>query len=186
MTTRIYTKTGDEGETGLFGGRRVSKDDVRVEAYGAVDELNSALGLVLSSAPPAEMTPLLNDLQGLLFELGAELSTPPEKPKSSGGLTPDDVSRLEARIDDFEAKMPELKTFVLPSGTPAAAALHFARGICRKAERAIVTLRRDQPKTTILSVTFMNRLGDLLFVLARFANHAAGIGDIPWIPRPKP
>lgn len=182
MTTRIYTKTGDRGDTGLWGGQRVPKDHVRVEAYGTVDELVAALGQARVLAPPPELAPLLGDLQALLFELGAELATPPAKTPRPAGIDEADITRLERLIDEHEAALPPLKSFILPGGTPLAAALHVARAVCRRAERRVVTLRETEPATRATTVIFLNRLGDLLFVLARRANHLAGTADLAWHP----
>lgn len=190
MTTRIYTKTGDSGETGLFGGRRVPKDDIRVETYGTVDELNAALGLARSliggKGDLAQLDDDLGALQTLLFELGAELATPPEREKKpSQGISDADVAQLERAIDEAEAQLPELKAFILPGGTGVASVLHLARNVCRRAERCCVHLRREEPATSPLTVTYLNRLSDLLFVYARLANHLVGATDVPWSPRPR-
>ena len=180
MTTRIYTRTGDAGDTGLFGGRRVPKDDLRVVAYGDVDELNAALGWAGACGPSPELGALIARLQSLLFELGAELATPPEKERPSSGVIEEDVSWLEAEIDRAEVGLLPLRQFVLPGGAPAGAALHLCRVVCRRAERRVVTLRRAEPETSALTVKVLNRLADLLFVLARRANHEAGVPDVPW------
>jgi cob(I)alamin adenosyltransferase len=183
MTLRIYTKTGDAGETGLFGGRRVPKDDDRVEAYGAVDELNASLGVARTHCgDDAALDGLLGKLQSLLFELGADLATPPDARRRPATITGSDIEALEREIDAGEAELAPLKSFVLPGGTPAAAALHVARCACRHAERRAVTLARAAPEAA-LPVTFLNRLSDLLFVLARVTNHRAGVPDVPWHPR---
>ncbi len=182
VTTRIYTKTGDAGDTGLFGGGRVPKDDARVEAYGTVDELNAALG-VARLGSPAEIDVILERLQSLLFELGGDLATPPSKEKRPAAVDEEDVRWMEAEIDRLEASLEPLKSFILPGGTPSAAALHVARGVCRRAERRLVTLRRVEPETALLHVVFLNRLGDFLFVLARHANHLGGVSDVRWQPR---
>lgn len=185
MSTRIYTRTGDEGETGLFRGGRVAKDNVRVETYGTVDELNAALGLVLAQEPQAQIARPLQQIQSLLFELGAELATPPGEVAPPGRVNAADVKLLERAIDEAESKLPPLATFILPSGTPVAAGLHLARAICRRAERQVVTLRRTEPSTSKTPLVFLNRLSDLLFVLARLANHIAGAGDVAWSARTK-
>lgn len=185
MTIRIYTKTGDSGETGLFGGQRVLKDDVRVEAYGAVDELNAALGLAQSGARDAAMCKLLQELQSLLFEAGAVLATSPERKKMPAAITLDDVAWLEQSIDDAEKDLMPLRNFILPGGCAVAAALHVARGVCRRAERRCVTLMQhdEQREHVHLVVMMLNRLGDLLFVLARLANARAGVDDVLWTAR---
>ncbi len=183
MVTRIYTKTGDAGDTGLFGGRRVQKDDARVEAYGSVDELNAALGLVRAEGPPPQLEQATLELQAILFELGADLATPPGREKRPSVIGAADVQRLEAQIDAAEAQLPPLKTFILPAGTRLAAVLHLSRAICRRAERRVVSLRAAEPDTSVWAVIFLNRLGDLLFVWARLANHAAGAAEVAWRPR---
>lgn len=190
MTTRIYTKTGDDGETGLFGGRRVGKDDIRVETYGTVDELNAQLGMARAiiggKGELMELDDAIGAIQSLLFELGAELATPPEREKRpSQGIVDTDIATLERAIDEAEERLPPLKSFILPGGTQVAAVLHSARNVCRRAERCCVRLRRDDPATSPLTVMFLNRLSDLLFVYARLANHLSGTPDIEWSPRPR-
>lgn len=180
MSTRIYTRTGDKGDTGLFGGQRVPKDHLRVEAYGTVDELNAVLGIARAAEPPPLTAAALEPLQLLLFELGAELATPPDKSQRSTGVTQADVEAMEREIDRAEAQLAPLKTFILPGGTPVAAALHHARTVCRRAERQVVALRRQEPDTSLLTVQVLNRMADLLFVLARLANHEAQREDVPW------
>jgi cob(I)alamin adenosyltransferase len=183
MVMRIYTKTGDTGETGLFGGQRVSKDHIRVEAYGAVDELNANLGVARAILADTGLLRLLADLQARLFELGGDLATPPARERRPASINDGDVLWLEQQIDAFEAELPPLKTFVLPAGTPGAAQLHVARTVCRRAERRCVTLSQAEPDTTPLAVMFLNRLADLLFVLTRVANYRAGVDDEPWTAR---
>lgn len=185
---KIYTKAGDAGETGLFGGARVRKDDARVEAYGAVDELNGALGAARAALPAgAELDALLAQLQSELFDLGAELATPPERLDSKLGArvplaTDERVAALEGEIDRMEETLPPLKTFILPGGTAAAAALHVARAVCRRAERRTVALARvDTVRPEALR--YLNRLSDLLFVMARYANQQSGVSDVPWASR---
>lgn len=182
MALRIYTRTGDDGETGLWGGARVAKDDLRVATYGDVDELNAVLGVVLSLELPSNIAAVLTRIQSLLFELGAELATMPGKP-TGHRVTDDDVAWLEQSIDAAEVDLAPLRTFVLPGGVKAAADLHVARTVCRRAERALVTLRRECPDVSATALHFLNRLSDLLFVLARATNRAAGCDDVPWVPR---
>ena len=179
---KIYTKTGDRGDTGLFGGARVSKASLRVETYGEVDELNSVLGLVLTEPFDAEVTTLLARVQSRLFDIGAELATAPDSKVELGIalLGEDEVRELEQAIDRCEAQLPPLKSFVMPGGSRAAAYLHLARTVCRRAERRLVALgehERVRPE----ALRFLNRLSDALFVFARFANHRAGISDVPWV-----
>ncbi len=178
---KIYTKTGDDGETGLFAGPRVRKDDPRIEAYGTVDELNAVLGLLRCASPPSEIDKLLARVQNDLFDLGAELATPDPKSRGTNLVRQQHVDSLEKAIDQFEANLAPLKTFILPGGTPAAAWLHLARTVCRRAERRVVTLS-DDPNANLspLVVIYLNRLSDLLFVLARAANQAAGVSDVKW------
>ncbi|MEB2311832.1 MAG: cob(I)yrinic acid a,c-diamide adenosyltransferase [Sorangiineae bacterium] len=181
---KIYTRTGDDGTTGLFGGARVDKDDARVDAYGTVDETNSALGLARAYRPCASVEAVLAEVQVDLFALGAELACVPGKESRMGSplLTAADAARLEAAIDAAEQGLPPLKNFVLPGGTSAAAALHHARTVCRRAERLLWTARRSSPVRDELLI-YLNRLSDLLFVLARRDNFEAGVADVPWAPR---
>jgi len=183
MTPRIYTKTGDDGRTGLFGGGRVNKDHVRVEAYGDVDELNAVIG----SARSVEMMPRIDEIlapvQRDLLAIGALLATPhPEKHREAlekARLSDRRIAQLEQAIDDGEAELDALKAFILPGGTPKAAALHVARTVCRRAERAIVRLQHEADVPQIV-IVYLNRLSDLLFVLARVANRRAGAGEVTW------
>lgn len=178
---KIYTKKGDEGDTGLLGGERVSKDSPRVEACGTVDELNAALGLARAEPLSEDFDRLLERLQHELFRLGAELATGGSFARSIGMISPDHVEALEQEIDRHEAALAELRQFILPGGTRAAAALHLARTVCRRAERRLVAAIQSQGEdispTTLI---YLNRLGDLLFVLARSANAEAGQSDVPW------
>jgi cob(I)alamin adenosyltransferase len=179
---KIYTKTGDEGETGLYGGARVSKASMRVEAYGEVDELNSALGWARVCVSDAELDGVLDQVQNDLFEVGAELgSTAERKQKGSMPLIEEpQVRALERAIDKYEEGPPPLTSFVLPGGSEGAARFHLARCICRRAERALVQLGGQEAVRGEL-FRYLNRLSDLLFVLARHANHQAGVPDIPWV-----
>jgi cob(I)alamin adenosyltransferase len=180
---RIYTRTGDAGETGLFGGGRVPKDHARVQSYGDVDELNSAIGLVRATAPESFADALLESVQRDLFALGGHLATPdPERVRQAlakASLSDDRVAALERSIDETEDQLPPLEAFVLPAGTPKAAVLHLARTVCRRAERSVVRLSHDA-EVPELFVTYLNRLSDLLFTLARLANHQAGVRDVTW------
>jgi cob(I)alamin adenosyltransferase len=181
---KIYTGTGDAGETGLFGGARVRKDDARVEAYGTIDETNAAIGVARAMQPSPALGLLLAELQADLFTLGAELASVSGKESKLGIalLEVTDAERLERAIDDAEARLLPLKNFVLPAGAPAAAALHLARTVARRAERRVLTLAQREPVRAALLV-YLNRLADLLFVLARLANQEAGSEDEPWAPR---
>jgi cob(I)alamin adenosyltransferase len=179
---KIYTRTGDAGGTALFGGTRVSKADPRVGAYGDVDELNACLGAVRGqSEPGGDVMELLEQLQRDLFAIGARLADPGEKIAdrvSKVAVTEADIQRLEDSIDRFEAELPPLRRFILPGGNRAGALLHFARTVCRRAERSIVALGADSVDPHVLA--YINRLSDLLFVLARAVNHRAGQPEVEW------
>lgn len=182
---KIYTKTGDDGQTGLFGGGRVAKDDLRIEAYGTVDELNAAIGAARALRMPREIDDVLAAAQHDLFVAGAELATPIDAAakldKRSDRIAERHIERLEAAIDRFEERLAPLTQFILPGGHPAAAALHFARTVCRRAERRVVSLQRSQADAASDAVmVYLNRLGDLLFVLARAAGAAAGVDEVAW------
>jgi cob(I)alamin adenosyltransferase len=183
VRVKIYTRTGDTGETALFGGGRVSKDHPRTSAYGDVDELNSAIGVVRATAPAEVFDELLDGIQRDLFAIGGRLATPePEKVAKAiakAVLPPQRVASFEQAMDDAESELPPLRAFVLPGGTPKAAALHLARTVCRRAERSVVRLAREDSAPAEILV-YLNRLSDLLFTLARLANHRAGVGDITW------
>jgi cob(I)alamin adenosyltransferase len=181
---KIYTRTGDAGDTGLGSGERRSKHDARVSAYGEVDELNSALGVARIHTQAAELARIeatLARVQNDLFDLGADLCVPP-KPDESGALriTPEQALALERAIDDLNAELEPLASFVLPGGSPASAALHLARAICRRAERAMVYLSTRE-SVGAPAIAYVNRLSDYLFVAARFANDR-GASDVLWIP----
>jgi cob(I)alamin adenosyltransferase len=177
---KIYTKTGDAGETGLFGGPRVRKDHARIDAFGTVDELNSHLGLLRTQAAARPFDDLLRRIQCELFDLGAELATPGDAAERIGMQH---VEAIEGAIDRYDEQLEPLKNFILPTGTPLAAAFHVARTVCRRAERRVVSLAA-QLDTVIPSnaIEYLNRLGDLLFVLARFANRQENVADDPWHP----
>lgn len=179
--SKIYTRTGDDGSTGLGDGRRVAKDDPRVEAYGTVDELNSAIGLVIATpGADAAVAGCLADIQHELFDLGGELSVP-------GRDVIDDaaVTRLEQVLDRFNAGLPPLRDFILPGGSQAAAACHVARSLCRRAERRCYSLSRLEAVNPA-SLRYLNRLSDLLFVLARILARQEGGSEVLWRPRPPP
>ncbi|MGI8817553.1 MAG: cob(I)yrinic acid a,c-diamide adenosyltransferase [Gemmatimonadales bacterium] len=180
---KIYTRTGDTGETALFGGGRVPKDHPRVAAYGDVDELNSVLGLVRATEPAALFDPLLESIQRDLFAIGGHLATPdPERVRKAlkkATLSPERVSEFERTMDDADRELPPLKAFVLPAGTPKASALHLARTVCRRAERSVVHLAHESDVPELF-VVYLNRLSDLLFTLARLANRRAGVTDVTW------
>jgi cob(I)alamin adenosyltransferase len=182
--SKLYTRTGDRGQTSLFGGRRVAKDDLRVAAYGTIDELNSFLGLAAATVRQRAVAHDLRSIQNELFNIGAELAS--EKPvrRAKGGagvlrLQPASAHRLEQLIDRYDARVPPLRTFILPGGTQAAALLHVARTACRRAERELVALsRREAVNPAVLA--YVNRLCDLLFALARYVNKAARRPEVAW------
>lgn len=199
---KIYTRKGDGGQTGIWGGRRLDKDHIRMEAIGAVDECNAAIGVAAAATAataatagadatagaagavmPADVAHIMADVQDCLFVVGCELMAPDRS--GSGGsvprLTGEETTRLESAIDALEAELPELTSFIHPTGTPGAAHLHLARAVCRRAERRVTTLRRTEPVADHVAV-YLNRLADLLFVLARHANHSAGVADRTWSP----
>lgn len=183
MTLKIYTKTGDKGETGLFGGGRVPKDHPRVTAYGQIDELNAFIGMARSIEMMPRIDEVLTPIQRDLFSLGALLATPDHdkmrEQLEKARLSDARIAQLEQAIDDGESELEPLKAFILPGGTPKAAALHVARTVCRRAERSVISLRAEIDIPEVV-VVYLNRLSDLLFVLARVANHRAGAGEVSW------
>lgn len=180
---KIYTKTGDSGDTGLFGGGRVSKDDPRVEAYGDVDELNAILGLARSAELMPRVDEVLVPIQRDLFSIGALLATPDrnkmQQHLTKARISDERIAELERAIDACDRELEPLKAFILPGGTQKAAALHVARTVCRRAERRVIHLQREVEIPQIV-VVYLNRLSDLLFTLARFANARAGAGEVTW------
>jgi cob(I)alamin adenosyltransferase len=182
---KIYTRRGDRGETDLFAGGRVRKDHPRVEAYGAVDELNSALGLACAQSTHEDVQVLCRGIQAQLFDLGAYLAAPDAERRAKAGIAApleSDVQDLETAIDRCERELEPLKRFVLPGGTAAAAAFHLARTVCRRAERSCVALDAEDALAPA-ALGYLNRLSDLLFVLARVENRRAGLGDVEWAGR---
>lgn len=180
--TSIYTKTGDGGDTALFGGGRVGKEDVRVDAYGQVDELNAAIGVARAEGL-GEMDALAGRIQDQLFTVGAVLATPAGTKAALAlpPIKPEWATEMERAIDAFDQEIPKLQTFILPGGTKAAAALHLARTVCRRCERRVVPLFRSG-KVDDKVIVYLNRLSDLLFTMARVANHRAKVADVPWAP----
>ena len=177
---KIYTKTGDKGETGLFKGPRVPKHDLRVEAYGNVDELNAVLGTLLVHIQAPDIHAVLESIQHELFEVGADLATPyqaQDDPRMR--ITEEFTKQLEQQIDHIDERLPELAYFILPGGTQAGAMLHLARTVCRRAERSVSRLQEVETINPEI-IRYLNRLSDLLFVLARAENLAAGKPEIPW------
>lgn len=174
---KIYTRTGDRGETSLFGGARVAKNDARIEAYGTVDELSSFIGVARASAPPSDVDATLERVQRDLFDVGAHLASPGTS--RFAGVDPQRIEELERAIDAMERELAPLTNFILPGGALAAAQLHVARTVCRRAERCVVGLH-DESEATQSTIAYLNRLSDYLFVAARFANRRAGVDDVPW------
>ena len=172
--SRIVTRTGDTGTTGLGDGSRIAKDSPRIEAIGTVDELNSTLGVILAETLPGAVRALLTDIQHDLFDLGGELSIP-----GHAAITPAHIERLEAAVEQYNAELPMLKEFVLPGGTRASALVHVARTVCRRAERALVALAASEAPSASSRI-YLNRLSDLLFVLARELNRAGRVPDVLW------
>jgi cob(I)alamin adenosyltransferase len=176
---KIYTRTGDGGSTTLFDGTRIAKSDLRVEAYGEVDEANAAIGAARSEGLDADIDAVMDVVQRELFALGSRLADPAERIAgrvTKVALGPDDIARLEAWIDKYEAELTPLKRFILPGGTRAASALHLARVVCRRAERRMVAL----VSVDVEYLAYMNRLSDLLFVLTRVVNKRAGVAEVEW------
>jgi cob(I)alamin adenosyltransferase len=184
---KIYTRRGDAGQTDLFGGERVTKDALRVAAYGDVDELNASIGVAVAAGVDAELEAPLQRIQSALFDLGASLATPDPAHRAKAGVEGvggAEIGLLEELIDRLEAGLDELKSFVLPGGSPAAAAFHAARTVCRRTERAVVRLAANEGESVeATSLGYLNRLSDLLFVIARHENARAGVVDVPWRPR---
>ncbi|MEX2215237.1 MAG: cob(I)yrinic acid a,c-diamide adenosyltransferase [Phycisphaeraceae bacterium] len=181
---KLYTRIGDDGTTRLFGNQIIEKDAPRVEAYGCVDELNSALGLAAAASTFEPVTTVLTRLQNRLFDVGADLATPrktdeADSPASIDRINSNDATELEQMIDAICEPLAPMRNFILPGGSELAARLHLARTICRRAERACVTLSRTEPGLKDV-VIFLNRVSDLLFALARRANQLAGVEDVPW------
>jgi cob(I)alamin adenosyltransferase len=188
---KLYTRSGDDGSTGLFGGDRVSKDHPRVDAYGTVDELNATIGLVRAACDPGDLfqsslMTTFESIQSRLFDIGADLATPEGNKHESRvmRISQAQVAEVEGWIDAFDAGNEPMTSFVLPGGTELAARLHLARTVCRRAERIMIHLHHLEPVTEG-AIIYMNRLSDLLFAMARRANQEAGVRDIPWIPAGK-
>jgi cob(I)alamin adenosyltransferase len=177
---KIYTKTGDSGSTGLVGGSRIDKDSLRIAAIGEVDELNAAMGLARLFAQGTELEAPIDKVQNLLFELGAELATPPDSRYKNEGLNETFVTFLEKSIDSQNESLSELRNFILPGGSELGARLHFARCVCRRAERAVLALHKEEPLRDV-TLVFLNRLSDWIFVAARTANRLNTVEDIKWM-----
>lgn len=177
---KLYTKSGDDGFTGLFGGPRVPKCDLRVAAYGEVDEVNAAIGVVIAGCQDAQIAARLSAIQADLFVVGAELATPSGQ-SPSNAITETQFAQLEKWIDQACEETTPLRTFVLPGGTATSAAMHLARTVCRRAERAVVLLAQNEAVRSEVTI-YLNRLSDLLFAWARLKNFRSGVSDIPWNP----
>lgn len=184
MATKIYTKTGDDGSTGLFGGGRLPKNHIRIEAYGCVDELNSFIGWLMILVRDPEALHLLQDIQSRLFTIGSNLASDPEKEMITPDLTDDDVETIEKAIDQMQAELPELKHFILPGGSEAVSAAHIVRTVCRRAERRCVALAHESTVDSLI-ILYLNRLSDYFFVLARWIGYREGTDEIKWMPERK-
>jgi cob(I)alamin adenosyltransferase len=182
---KIYTKTGDEGKTSLFGGTRVSKDAVRIDAYGSVDELNSHIGVIRALSPPADVDRMLEQIQQHLFVLGADLATPRKRGETGmNRVDGSNIEFLERNIDRLDASLQPLSHFILPAGSRVATEIHVARTVCRRAERRAVQLSKKNVVGPF-PIVYLNRLSDLLFVMARHVNKHEGIDEVKWISRQK-
>jgi len=180
---KIYTRGGDDGSTGLYGGTRISKAALRVAAYGSIDELNAILGWVRAGGPSGNVDATLASLQAACFRLGAWLASMPGKDPGVAPLGDEDVECLEAAVDAMETGLEPLKTFILPGGSEIGARLHVARTVCRRAERALVALAQvGEGEVDPVALCWVNRLSDLLFVQARWVNHRSGCAEVPWLP----
>jgi cob(I)alamin adenosyltransferase len=178
---KIYTKTGDNGTTGLLGSKRVAKDDPRIDAYGTVDELNAVLGIARAAGTDSQVDAILAQLQNELFTVGSALADPDPSGPFHMLITPELIAGLERWIDALESKLPPLTRFILPGGSPASAQIHFARTVCRRAERLVVKLSHEPGERVPEGlIVYLNRLSDALFVIARYANLQAGVEDVPW------
>lgn len=182
MAFKIYTKTGDAGETGLFGGRRLPKSHIRIETYGTVDELNSYLGVVRDSTEDEHIRHVLKEIQDRLFAVGADLATDPDKRQSPPDITEEDIQLLEKEIDAMDEVLPTLKNFILPGGHSTVSFCHVARCVCRRAERLTVALHMSEPVDALV-MKYLNRLSDYLFTLARKLGHDLGAEEVTWKPR---
>ena len=184
METKIYTRTGDEGMTGMLGPRRVFKDHARIDAYGTVDELNAVVGVIRAEGLDGQLDDYLKTVQDDLFVLGSALADPDPKGPFFHAIHAEHVAHLERAIDTMQAELKPLTTFILPGGSKAASAAHLARTICRRAERDVVSLSHvEHEPVDPVAIVFLNRLSDFLFVLSRLINHRAGVADVPWHPK---
>lgn len=181
MGFKIYTKTGDTGETSLFGGKRLPKNHLRIEAYGTVDELNAYIGLLRDATEDTTAQQWLKEIQDRLFSLGATLAMEAGQPPVIQGLVDQDILTLETLMDDMDARLPELKNFILPGGHPTVSFCHIARCVCRRAERQVVALAHEEPVDE-KDIRYLNRLSDFLFMLARKLGHDMNIPEVIWAP----
>lgn len=179
MAFKIYTKTGDQGETSLFGGRRLPKSHLRIDAYGTVDELNSYLGLLRDTIQDDSLRELLKDIQDRLFTIGSNLASDPDKDMIVPDVQAADIEHLEHEIDRMNEALPELKNFILPGGHPNVSTCHIARCVCRRAERLVVALQQSSRVEPLL-IQYLNRLSDYLFVLARYLGHQLEVEEVVW------
>lgn len=184
MADKIYTKTGDDGTTGLFGGARLPKDHIRIEAYGTVDELNAVIGWLMSTITDKETESLLQTIQSRLFTVGSNLASDPGKNMITPDLQNEDLSLIEQTIDAMQEELPPLKHFILPGGSPSVSAAHLARTVCRRAERRCVSLAQTSAVEDMI-ILYLNRLSDFFFVLARWLGAKDGVAEIKWMPRIK-
>jgi len=182
MAFKIYTKTGDKGETSLFGGKRLPKNHIRIESYGTVDELNSYVGLVRDVIESKELKKTLKEIQNRLFTIGANLASDPEKSMQTPDIQESDIKLLESEIDRMNEGLPDLKNFILPGGHSSVSFCHIARCVCRRAERLVVALKMEDPVEPII-IRYLNRLSDYLFVLSRQIAKDTGSEEITWHPR---
>ncbi|MBV6653397.1 MAG: cob(I)yrinic acid a,c-diamide adenosyltransferase [Mameliella sp.] len=184
MGFKIYTKTGDAGTTGLFGGKRLPKNHLRIEAYGTVDELNAHIGMVRDQLSEANVRTLLKSIQDRLFTIGANLASDPDKDMAVPDILPEDIETLEQAMDEMDTVLPELKNFILPGGHMAVSSAHIARCVCRRAERLVVALSQDSWVEPVV-LKYLNRLSDYLFVLGRYIGQLKGVDEVAWAPRAK-
>lgn len=184
MAGKIYTKTGDDGTTGLFGGARLLKDHIRIEAYGTVDELNAVIGWLMTTIPDKQIDSILQTIQSRLFTVGSNLASEPGKNMITPDLVDEDIELIEQYIDKMQDTLPVLKHFIMPGGSASVSAAHMARTVCRRAERRCVTLSQSSTVDPII-ILYLNRLSDFFFVLARWLSAREGVEEIKWIPRKK-
>ncbi len=182
MSFKIYTKTGDQGSTSLFGGRRVSKSHLRIDSYGTVDELNSYIGFLRDITEDESIRTFLKEIQDRLFTIGANLASDPGKELPTPDVLPTDVEELEKHMDEMDAALPPLRNFILPGGHTAVSVCHIARTVCRRAERLVVALANEEKVANII-LTYLNRLSDYLFILARKISKDFGAEEVIWVPR---